>query len=142
MFIEHTGEFAHGHAVTRSDWKLPDKRGEGGIKHSSCDLASANGIRSITRDYFLPKLLCRAHAISQRVDERVNATAHALQITDDDIDVLEHLFRRLTRFTIQRKDWQTGLPVCSVSGLNHVVLRVTPNSVLRPEERSQVDIRM
>ena len=105
MFIEHPGELADGHAVTRSDWKLPDKRSEGGIEHGPGNLGTANRIRTITSNYLLPKLLCRAHAISQRVDKRIDATAHALQITDDDIDVLEHLFRRLARLAVQRKNW-------------------------------------
>src|SRR5712692_3347886 len=116
MFIEHAGEFAHGHAVTRSDRKLSYKRSEGGIEHGPGNLGTTNRVWTITRDYLLAKCLCRAHAISQRVDERVDAAAHALQITDDDIDVFEHLFRRLTRLAVQRKDWQTGLPVSGVSG--------------------------
>src|SRR5437588_5425387 len=137
MFIEHPGKFAHGHAVTRSDWKLSDKRCECRIQHSSRNLSSANRIRAIAGDYLLTKLLRRTHAISQSVDERVDAAAHALQVTDDDVDVLEHLFRRLTRFTIERMDWQTCLSIQGVGGLNHIVLHVTPDAMLRSKEHGQ-----
>src|SRR2546429_7666210 len=99
------GEPEGGQPVTRTTCKFPDKRREGGMECGPGNWGTANRIRTITSNYLLPKLLCRAHAISQRVDKRIDATAHALQITDDDIDVLEHLFRRLARLAVLRKDW-------------------------------------
>src|SRR5438552_17596899 len=39
-------------------------------------------------------------------------------------------------------DWQACLPIRSVSGVDQVVVDVTADAVLWPEERSQVDIRM
>jgi hypothetical protein len=39
-------------------------------------------------------------------------------------------------------DWESGLAIEAVTGLDHVVLHVTPNAVLRTEQRAQIDIRM
>jgi len=52
--------------------------------------------------------------------------------------IREHLFGRLARFTVERVDPETGMRIDGVIGLDHVVLHVTADAVLRAEERGEV----
>jgi hypothetical protein len=83
-----------------------------------------------------------AHAVRHRVSESVDATAHALQVNNDDIDVLQHLVGGLARLAIERVDGKSRATIARVTGLDHVVLHVTTYAVLRTEQSGQVDRRM
>src|SRR5260370_33170872 len=108
----------------------------------SCDLRSANRVGTIAGDYFLPNLFRRAHAVRQSVGKCVDATADVLQIEDDHVDVAQHLFGWFARLAVKGKDRQPGFSVYSVRCLDHIVLDITADSVLRTEERGLIAITM
>ena len=54
----------------------------------------------------------------------------------------QHLRRRLTRFAVQRIDRHAPPRVTRVRRLDHVVLEVGAEAVLRPEERRDFHVRV
>src|SRR5260370_15887407 len=128
--------------MTRGNGKMADEGREGRIEHIACDLSAANRVGTIAGDYFLPKLLRRAHAVRQSVGKCVDATADVLQIEDDHVDVAQHLFGWFARLAVKGKDRQPGFSVSRVRGLDHIVLDITADSVFRTEDRGLIAITM
>ena len=94
--------------------KLSDKRCTGRIEDDAGYFGSADRVWPITGDHLLSKLPGRAHAIGQGVYERVDASAHILQVNDDYVHVAQHVFGWLARLAVQRIDWHAGFPVDGV----------------------------
>src|ERR1044071_4254755 len=103
--------------MTCRNRKLADERGKSRIEYGPLNLLAANRIRTIADDYLLSQFLSRAHAIRHGVYERVDSSANILQVKDDHVDILEHLFSWLARFAIQRIDWEAGLSIIRVRRL-------------------------
>ena len=78
-----------------------------------------------------------AQAVGHRVDERVDARADILQIDDQDVEPAQHLGRRLARFAVEGVDRHPPYRVGRVRRLDHVVLQVRAEPVLRAEQRGQ-----
>ena len=134
LLIEHPTEFTVSHSSSSRNRKLSHKRSEGWIEKIAGDLSPADGIWAVAGDDFLAKLLRRAHAICQSVNEGIDTTADALEIDHDYIDVLEHLFSRLARLAVERIDRQACIAIDAVTGFDHVVLHVAANAMLRAKQ--------
>ena len=112
------------------------------IEKIALNLDTANRVWAIAGDYFLPILPGGPHAVCQRINKGIDAAAHALQVDNDYVNVTQHLLSRLARLTIKRIDRQSSLSIGRVRCLNHVVLNIAANSMLRAEQRGQVDVWM
>lgn len=102
------------------------------------DCQAVDRIRPVADDHFFAELFCCPHAIRHRVDERVDAAADVLQIDDKGIDVLDHILRRFARFAVERVNGLACAFVDSVRCLDHVVLHIAANPMLRAKERCQL----
>ena len=80
----------------------------------------------------------RAHREQQRPHVGVDPAADVLQIDDEDVEPFEHLGGRLAAIRVEGVDRDSELRVPPVPGLDHVVLLLAPEPMLRPEERSEL----
>ena len=71
--------------------------------------------------------------IPERSDERVDAAAQVLQIDQDDIERIEHGRGRPTHFAVQTEHRDAVHRIKKIRRLDHVVLFVTAQTVLRTE---------
>ena len=138
--VEEPGELADRHPVAHRDRKLPDEGREGLAQPRALDRVAADGIRSIADDH--PDAVPRrgTHAVRHGVDERVDARADVLQIDDQHVEPAQHVGRRLTGVAVEREDRDLAAAVAAVRRLDHVVLQVRAEPVLRSEERRQRDL--
>jgi hypothetical protein len=128
--------------VPSRNWKLTHKRFVADFQQIARNLLSADRIWPIADDYSFAKRLCGAHAVGHRVGEGIDAAAYTLEIDNDHVNVAQHLFGRFARFAVQRINRNVRVSIDGVGRLDHVVLNVAANSVLRSEERSEIDLRM
>ena len=81
----------------------------------------------------------RPEAVGHRVNVGVDARADVLQVDDEKVEARQHRGGRLTRLAIERVDRDVEDRVADMVGLDHVVLDVRAEPVLRSEHRRQRD---
>ena len=64
--------------------------------------------------------------------------ADILEVDDEHVEIAQHLGRRLARLAVQRVDRHAADLVVRVPRLDHVVLHVRPEPVLRAENGGQL----
>src|SRR5438094_9281435 len=82
--------------------------------------------------------LAGAHRQIHRPNKGVVARADVLQINQQEIEILQHLARRLAMFAVQNVNRYSELWLFVASPFNHVVLALAFIAVLRTEERTQL----
>jgi hypothetical protein len=82
-----------------------------------------------------------AQAVGHRVDVGVDAGADVLQVDHQRIESAQHLGGRFARLTVERVDRHPATRVVDVRRLDHVVLHVRPEPVLRSEDRAELHTR-
>src|SRR5881392_1132857 len=82
--------------------------------------------------------LAGAHRQIHRPNKGVVARADVLQINQQEIEILQHLARRLAMFAVQTVNRYPKLWMFVTSPFNHVVLGLAAIAVLRTEERTQL----
>jgi hypothetical protein len=140
--VEHERQLSDRHAVAHRNWKLPDKGRVRRIEQRPFERDPADRIRAVADHHFDAMLHRGAQAVGHRVHKRVDAGPHVLQVHHEDIEPGEHLSRRLARFAVQGVDRQAPAGVLRVRALDHVVLQVGAEPVLRPEDRGERDVRI
>src|SRR6266566_688054 len=80
----------------------------------------------------------RLEDIAERRGERINPATQILQIDEDDIACIHHLICRLAHFAIQTKHGDAVYWIVEVRRLDHVVLLVTTQAMLRAERRGDL----
>ena len=78
--------------------------------------------------------------VAQCRDEGIDAAAHILQIHHDHIAVLKHRVGRPAYFAVQTEHRNTQSRIEKISRLNHVVLLVAAQTMLRAESRGKPDL--
>ena len=137
MIDEPTRHFAHGHAVTHDHLGRADKAFLPRAQECALDRA-ARGVGPIKDPYNLVRARCFLEQVKQRRHEGVDAAAEVLQVEQEDIGAVHHPLGRAAHFAIKAEDGNAVLRVDLVAGLDHVVLLVPLQPVLRPESRSDV----
>ena len=132
--VEELRELADGHAVAHRDRILADERLEAGFEHRALDLDAADRVRPVAHDHRHAMASRGVQAVRHRVDERVDARADVLEVDDERVEALEHLGGRLARLAVERVDGDLPPAVRGVRRLDHVVLQVRMEPVLRPED--------
>ena len=142
MLIEHFCELADRHTVPCriAYWPTNDLNASSVIV--ALDIVSVDRIWTVADDDSLAIFCGRAHAAGHRVYERVDAASDVLQIDDERIDVRNHFLGRLADLAVERIDHDAGPRIADVRSLDHVVLNVPADAVLRTEKRRQVDFGM
>ena len=79
--------------------------------------------------------------VAQRRNEGVHATADVLQVDQQYIEALHHRCGRPTNPAVQTEHGHAQLRVLEVIRLDHVVLLVSAQPVLRPESGRQLQVR-
>src|SRR5207249_6793113 len=82
--------------------------------------------------------LASAHHQIHRPNKGVVARADVLQINQQEIDIPQHLARRLAMFAVQTINRYPKSWMFVASPFNHVVLGLAAIAVLRTEERTQL----
>ena len=83
---------------------------------------------------------CGFEHIKQGRDERVYPASKILQIDQYDIESLHRLPGRTANFPIQAEHRNIVDRIHEILGLDHIVLLVAPQTVLRAKGRGQVDL--
>ena len=83
---------------------------------------------------------CRFQDIAERRDERINPATQILQIDEDDIACIHHLICRLSHFAIQAEHGDVVYRIVEIRQLDHVVLLVAAQAMLRTERRSDLHV--
>ena len=86
---------------------------------------------------FTPVPARRLQAVRHRVDVGVDADADVLEVDDQHVEVREHLGGRLAGLAVERIDRHAADLVVRVPRLDHVVLHVRSEAVLRAEDRGE-----
>ena len=85
-------------------------------------------------------LRARLEHVEECRDERIDPTTDVLQIEERDVERIHHRSLRPAYFAIQAEHRNTVARVVKVGGLNHVVLLVAAQSVLRAEGRAELHV--
>ena len=93
-----------GHPVAHRNRIQADERFEPGHEHRPFDRAPPIGFGRSQTITLMPWLLRRLQAVGHGVDVGVDARADVLQIDDQDVEVPQHLRRRLARLAVERID--------------------------------------
>ena len=122
----------HGHAVTARR-RIRSRARASGLRLATPPIGLG---RSQTMTG-MPGTRRGAQAIGHGVDEGVDARADVLEVDHQHVDQREHLLRRLARLAVQREDRHVAPRILAVRRLDHVVLQVGAEAVLRPENGGQ-----
>src|SRR5215468_8746236 len=102
----------------------------------------ADRIWAVENDEPLAEFARGLHRQGHRVNESVNARAHVLKIEDQRVHVAQHLLGRLAKLAVKRMNHNASARIAEALPLDHVVLRLAANSVLRSEKGRQIDVGM
>ena len=102
-------------------------------------LEAADRVRAIADNHRHAMTLRGAQAVGHRVDEGVDAGADVLQVDDQRVEPRQHLGRGLPRLAVERVDRYPQRPILRVGRLDHVVLQVGAEAVLRAENGAEPD---
>jgi hypothetical protein len=78
--------------------------------------------------------------IAERGDERVDARADVLKVDHQNVACVHHRGRRPADRAVETEDRHAVLRIGEVGRLDHVVLLVAAQPVLRPEGRGEADV--
>jgi hypothetical protein len=82
----------------------------------------------------------RFENVTQGRDERVDAATEILQIDKHHIECAHHRIGRPAHFSIKTEDWNAMHRIDEVGGLDHVVLLVAAQTMLRTEGSGEFDV--
>ena len=85
-------------------------------------------------------LRCRFEDVAQRRDERINPATQILQIDEDHIECIHHRIRRLAHVAIEAEDRDAMHRIVEVRRLDHVVLLVAAQAMLRTEGSADLHV--
>ena len=114
-----------------------DERLETRHEHHAFDLRAADRVGPVADDDLQAVLARGLQAVRHRVDVGVDADADVLQVDDEHVEVGQHLRRRLARLAVERIHRHAAHLVVRVPRLDHVVLHIRAEPVLRAEDRGQ-----
>jgi hypothetical protein len=137
VLVEEPRGLADGEAVAHRDRELPDKRRVRRVERRALHAYAADRVRPIADHHADPVRVRRPQAVGERVDVGVDPRPDVLQIHDEHVDPREHLGGRLARFAVERVDGEPPLRIARVRRLDHVLLQIRVEAVLRPEQRRQ-----
>ncbi len=93
----------------------------------------ADGIGAIQHPHRLAMFGRRFQDVAERGDERIDAAPQVLKIDEDDIEGVHHRIRRPAHLSIQTEDRDAMHRIVEVGRLDHVVLLVAAQAMLRTE---------
>ncbi len=97
----------------------------------------AHRVRTIQNPHGLVLLRSRLEHVTQRGDERVDSAPDVLQINEQNVEAIHHFGGRPAYFTVKAEDRDAVHGVGVVLRLDHVVLLVAAQPMLRAERRAQ-----
>ena len=100
----------------------------------------ADRIGPIQHPHGLAVFRRRFEHVAQRRDERVDAAAQILQIDEHDVERVHHRVGRLAHFAVQAEDRNAVHRIVEVRRLDHVVLLVAAQAMLRTEGGGDLDV--
>ena len=142
MFVEQACQLADRHAMAHRNREHPDKRLEARDEDRPFDLRAADRVGPIADDDLQPAALRRLQTVGHRVDVGVNPDANVLQIDHEDVEIAEHVVGRFAGLAVERVHGDAADLVAAVPRLDHVVLHVGSEAVLRAEDGGKARARV
>ena len=137
VIVEEPRQLADRHAVPHRDRELADERRVRRVERRALDGVAADRIRPIAHDDADAVPAGGAQAVGHRVDVGVDARADVLEIDDQHVDVGEHLARSARASRCRANAPARAASRRRVRRLDHVLLQVRAEAVLRAEHRRQ-----
>ena len=137
VLVEQPRQLADRHAVAHGHAIKPDEGFVAGLQGRAFDGDAADRIGPVADDDRDSGTRGGTQAIGNGVYEGVDARADVLDVDHQHVDQREHLLCRLARLAVQREDRHVAPRILAVRRLDHVVLEVRAESVLRPEDGGQ-----
>ncbi len=98
------------------------------------------GFEAIQDPHGLAALRALFQHVTQGGDERVDAAAQILQVDEQHVEAVHHRGGRTTHLPVETEDRNAERGIVEVGRLDHVVLLVATQAVLRPERRGQLHV--
>src|SRR5262249_4787572 len=108
----------------------------------SLDLNAIDRVGPVENDETLAIIACGLHGQSHRIYESVYTSSDILNVEHKRIEIYEHIRRWFASLSIKRKGRQARPLVPEGLPLDHVVLSLRPDSVLRSKHRGHTNSRM
>jgi hypothetical protein len=134
--MNQLGEFAHRQAVAHRQRPGADEAFPARAQQQSFERA-ASRVWAVEYPHLLAVLGRGFEQVAQGGDEGVDAAAEVLQVDQQDVETVHHRRRRTTYFAVQAEYRDAMRRVDEVGRLDHVVLLVAAQPVLRPEGSAQ-----
>src|SRR4051812_34263224 len=132
-------ELAEREAVTHRQRARADEALPACTQSQTFDRASG-GIRTIEDPDALAERGSFLEHIAQRRDEGVDAATDVLQIDQQHVERIHHLCRRAANFAVEAEKWNAVHRIVERRRLDHVVLLVAAQAVLRAEGGGQREV--
>ncbi len=125
-------QLAHGETVphrhgARADEAFPAVAQRGAFHRP------ARGVRTIEHPHAASGARAVLEHVAQRGDERIDAAADVLQVHQQHVDILEHGRRGPAHLAVEAEYGNAEAQVAELAGLDHIVLLVATQAVLRAE---------
>ena len=130
--MNHRAQLAEREPMTHRQRSCADKAFPAGAQRQAFD-RPADRIGPIQHPDRLAMSRCRFEDIAQRRDERIDPATQILQIDEDHIECIHHRIGRLAHFAIEAEDRDAVHRIVEVRRLDHVVLLVAAQAMLRTE---------
>ena len=135
--VEPLRQLAHRQPVPHGDCRPAHEAGVMQVKERPFDGVAAERVGAVEHDHGDSCRSTRLQARHHRPGERVDPRTDVLQIDDQALQPLEHRRRGLSRLAVKAVDRHAEHFVSAVPGFDHVFLLLTPESVLRREQRGE-----
>ena len=132
-------QFAKREPMTHRQRSRADKAFPAGAQRQTLDRPT-HGIGPIEHPDRLVMLRCRFEDVAQGRDERIDPTTQILQIDEDHVECIHHRIGRLAHLSIEAEDRDAMHRIVEVRRLDHVVLLVAAQTMLRTEGSADLDV--
>src|SRR5437773_1103948 len=135
--VDERGQLAERQPVAHGDGIETHERGVSGPDQVPLERLAAERIRPIEDDDLLAGGGAGLERERRRPLEGVDARPDVLELDEQQVDALQHLRRGRAGLRVEAVDRNAELGIDAVSRLDHVVLLLAGEAVLRPEEGAQ-----
>ena len=123
--------FAHGQAVAHGHGAGADEAFPAGLEQRALD-RTTGGIGAVEHPHFLARRRRGFEQVEQGRDEGVDAAAQVLQVEQEDVGTVHHLDRGPAHLAVEAEDGYSEPRIVLIGGLDHIVLLVALEAMLRP----------
>ena len=140
LIFQITCNLCYCHTMTDRQGTLSDKRSECHIKHRPFRNYPAKRIRPVQNNNRFPRFHACLHAKFHCPNEGIIAGTDILHINCDHVNIFQHRRGRFACTAVKAVNRESGLFILEPSPLDHVILCLSANPMLRTKKRSKFEL--